>query len=992
MFRRFSAVLMAALLGLSLPMTVFATAEEADLEGVEEENGYYMEETGDDTEIIPVRGFEAYGGEEADEITEGLVGSGQALPESYRAPSVSGIGDQGSSGVCWAFSSLSCAENNLLLRGLTDSINFSETQLVYGVFHGDEDTYTRGSTNNGWYLAKGNYMMAAAALAIGYGAADENVYAFDNHDLGNEARSDDIAHIDRVLFLADWPSEYAWWKTETWDSVTDEIKSAVYTYGSVMATYYSGMGDYDPDLNSNYTGWEEGASKPTADHAITIVGWDDTKETQDSGNPGAYLVMNSWGTDWGDEGLFWIAYNDASLLNPAVFIMEDNAPGTLRDADVFSHTETGWTGSSSLKSATKAIHSMNVFHTDHAERIDRIGFYTNEPATYTAELIIGMTDGEEGPDPNSGTVAATATGYVDCAGFYKADLSEAVTIGSGQTFGVRVIIETANGHKVLFEGADKNLGGITRTTSVSPGESFYWSGSAYTDCSVDSFSGRRNACIYAYGNPTAEPTPEPTPEPTEEPTPEPTEEPTPEPTEEPTPEPTPEPSEDMTGVYYLRVRIGGQNRVLDISGGSTASGANAQIYTKNGSAAQRFLLDYAGDGYYRIVNLQSGKVLDVAGGSKANGTNIWQYVWNGSDAQLWSLEANGSGYSIVSKASGKVLDVAGGSNKAGTNVQLYASNKSAAQTWYLDAGEEDRIVTRLSDRSSSIESGKTYVLVPKQNPLIAVDVYNGNMVDWTPLWLYRQNGTEAQKFTLTRNDDGSYTFVNQKCELSIDVYNNSTENGAQVQLYTWNGTTAQKWLFNENSDGTYTIVNKNSGKVITCPNVPAEPTNYIKMYAKSGSDTQKFYLVETTREERLYPGTYYLAASGDPGYCIDIYNAGKADGTNAWLYRGNQTAAQQFRFVYSGDGTYRIVNVNSGKVLTIAGNSSAVGRNVQIETWRGEFGQRWRIQQNEGTITLVSAYGTVMDIYGGSVKNTTNIWTYHSNGTAAQQWVPVEAG
>ena len=86
------------------------------------------------------------------------------------------------------------------------------------------------------------------------------------------------------------------------------------------------------------------------------------------------------------------------------------------------------------------------------------------------------------------------------------------------------------------------------------------------------------------------------------------------------------------------------------------------------------------------------------------------------------------------------------------------------------------------------------------------------------------------------------------------------------------------------------------------------------------------------------------------------------------------------------------MNVNSGKVLTIAGNSSAVGRNVQIETWRGEFGQRWRIQQNEGTITLVSAYGTVMDIYGGSVKNTTNIWMYHSNGTAAQQWVPVEAG
>ena len=46
--------------------------------------------------------------------------------------------------------------------------------------------------------------------------------------------------------------------------------------------------------------------------------------------------------------------------------------------------------------------------------------------------------------------------------------------------------------------------------------------------------------------PTAEPTEEPTAEPTAEPTPEPTEEPTPEPTEEPTPEPTPEPTAEPT--------------------------------------------------------------------------------------------------------------------------------------------------------------------------------------------------------------------------------------------------------------------------------------------------------------------------------------------------------------------------------------------------------------------------------------------------------------
>ncbi len=41
-------------------------------------------------------------------------------------------------------------------------------------------------------------------------------------------------------------------------------------------------------------------------HAVTAVGYDDTLSTSDG--PGAFRMVNSWGTGWGDNGYFWMSY------------------------------------------------------------------------------------------------------------------------------------------------------------------------------------------------------------------------------------------------------------------------------------------------------------------------------------------------------------------------------------------------------------------------------------------------------------------------------------------------------------------------------------------------------------------------------------------------------------------------------------------------------------------------------------------------------------
>ncbi|MEU2244618.1 ricin-type beta-trefoil lectin domain protein [Streptomyces sp. NPDC018338] len=114
-------------------------------------------------------------------------------------------------------------------------------------------------------------------------------------------------------------------------------------------------------------------------------------------------------------------------------------------------------------------------------------------------------------------------------------------------------------------------------------------------------------------------------------------------------------------------------KCLDIAGAATADGTPVQLYTCNGTTAQRWTL--AADGTVRAL----GKCLDVTGGATADGTKVQLHTCNGTGAQRWSY--NATTHDVVNTAADKCLDVTGNTSTDGTRTQIWSCTGAANQKW-----------------------------------------------------------------------------------------------------------------------------------------------------------------------------------------------------------------------------------------------------------------------------------------------------------------------
>lgn len=163
-----------------------------------------------------------------------------------------------------------------------------------------------------------------------------------------------------------------------------------------------------------------------------------------------------------------------------------------------------------------------------------------------------------------------------------------------------------------------------------------------------------------------------------------------------------------------------------------------------------------------------------------------------------------------------------------------------------------------------------------------------------------------------------------------------------------------------------------------------------KAYVNSGSSNalQAAIDVRKMTAVTIPNGNYYINVRSKVASSVDIPGGSAADSTAIQLYSGNGSKAQQFTFTRQSDGSYEIVNVNSGKALDVCNGVAENNAIVQQYSRNNSQAQRWFIRDSGAGYYLQSALGNwVLDLSSGNTANGAAIRLYTPNGTASQLFV-----
>jgi beta-xylosidase len=142
------------------------------------------------------------------------------------------------------------------------------------------------------------------------------------------------------------------------------------------------------------------------------------------------------------------------------------------------------------------------------------------------------------------------------------------------------------------------------------------------------------------------------------------------------------------------------------------------------------------------------------------------------------------------------------------------------------------------------------------------------------------------------------------------------------------------------------------------------------------------------------PSAWYVLVNRNSGKALDVYNFATNDGARITQWSRTNANNQQWQFVDSGGGYYRIRSRHSGKVLDVYNFSTADGG--AIVQWADGNGtnQQWRLADSAGGyVRFVSRHSSkALEVQGAATNDGANIVQYNDWGGNNQQWQLVPVG
>ncbi len=377
----------------------------------------------------------------------------EGLPTSYDLRTlgyVTPVRNQGGCGSCWAFGSYGPLESWLLMNA-AETWDLSENNLK------NCNGFDVGTCETG-----GDEDMSTAYLTRWSGPVSEADDPY--HDYDESCSSGKVCqkYVENVL----------------WFFTSSDIKNALMTHGGMCVSMYWSYAYYN---SSEYTYYYSGSNG--ANHAITLVGWDDNKVVTGAPHKGAWLMKNSWGSAWGDNGYFWISYYDKVAVKYSVAFCD--AVPTSSYATNYQYDPLGWTTSAGYGSTT--AWAANIFTATANEQLKAIGTYAVDDAVSYVIYIYDNFDGST----FSGLLGSVSGTLTNC-GYHTIPLASPINLTTGKNFSIVVkFITPGYTYPVPVE---KDIAGYSSGATAGPGQS-YISSTGVTFYDITTYFSHTNVCI-----------------------------------------------------------------------------------------------------------------------------------------------------------------------------------------------------------------------------------------------------------------------------------------------------------------------------------------------------------------------------------------------------------------------------------------------------------------------------------------------------------------
>jgi len=376
-------------------------------------------------------------------------------------------------GLCWAFSSMASFESSLLMHGIVTDANAPSANLSawhLGNWNG---------RNNPVYVFNNNLMPGTnPPLTFGYtqnepvikgwGGDSRSAIDFFSSGKGPVLEQDAPFPLDMVshhLLLVPPPEalpvlyrlkEALIFSRDDYsgdEEFRNVIKHALTIYGVIQSYVYFDAAGYPGQIGPSFFDRDTGtyycddpAKVGQFGHGVAIIGWDDNKDVPKAPGKGAWLIKNSLGTRFGEDGYYWVSYNDAVFLKEysfAVAFIAGTKQGYGNPSDYQTHD-----GALSQITFTIGDNAYDYLSDDFADAgadqwasarfvatsdnlLKAVGFITgNRNEAVTVQVYGGWDISNNRPEG----LLSSQTAYLADKGYRTVTLDTPVAVTNGQEF------------------------------------------------------------------------------------------------------------------------------------------------------------------------------------------------------------------------------------------------------------------------------------------------------------------------------------------------------------------------------------------------------------------------------------------------------------------------------------------------------------------------------------------------------------------------------